>query len=225
MPKAPLPGRFWSRTFDGPRPISDQEYQEVCLSPADTEVEIALGTLAQYYCDRQPQHWNDKVADAQSIEDCALACTGIETCKGTFWKSKDGTCWWSDQDLLVESDGEPSSCTVVPGSVYMTVRKGHPDGCAVDLAECRRKTRTLEDEIEDWKKKDRDSATQISDLTKQIKDLEEKIYQASTCPVHGRDWAVYQQKEPSTGYGGRNEIIRKKAMSAFLAIVFFIPMP
>ncbi|GMF76110.1 unnamed protein product [Aspergillus oryzae] len=77
-------------------PLGGQEYHKVCLSPTNTEVEIAPGTLAQYYCDRQPQHWNDKVAGAESIEACALACTDIETCKGTFWKSKDGTCWWSD---------------------------------------------------------------------------------------------------------------------------------
>ncbi|KAE8322295.1 hypothetical protein BDV39DRAFT_209958 [Aspergillus sergii] len=170
-----------------PDPLGDQEYQKVCLSPTDTEVEIAPGTFAQYYCNRQPQHWNDKVADAQSIEDCALACTDIETCKGTFWKSKDGTCWWSDQDFLVESDGETSPCTVVPGSVYMTVRKDQPDRCSVFLAECLGKVQTLENDIETWREKDADSAKKINDLTrtntdltKQRNTLQDELSQASS---------------------------------------------
>ncbi|PIG82549.1 hypothetical protein AARAC_010166, partial [Aspergillus arachidicola] len=143
----------------------------------------------------QPQHWNDKVAGAESIEACALACTDIKTCKGTFWKNKDGTCWWSDQDFLVESDGDPSPCTVVPGSVYMTVRKDQPDGCTIELADYHKRAQALEDEIEIWKKKDRDSATQIIDLTKQIKELEEKISQAGKdafmCASDSEAWCVF----------------------------------
>ncbi|KAE8336099.1 hypothetical protein BDV24DRAFT_155424 [Aspergillus arachidicola] len=81
----------------------------------------------------------------------------------------------------------------------MTVRKDQPDGCTIELADYHKRAQAPEDEIEIWKKKDRDSATQIIDLTKQIKELEEKISQAG---------------KPTISYGYSNEITRKKVASA-----------
>ncbi|KNG83640.1 hypothetical protein ANOM_007203 [Aspergillus nomiae NRRL 13137] len=204
MPKAPPPVQV--PLADGDPLLTDligeREYSRVCLRPINIETEIAPGTFVQYYCDRQPQHWNDKVAGVPSIEDCALACTRIETCKGTFWKSHDGTCWWSDQEFLVESDGADSPCTVVPGSVYMTVREGYTDGCVQDLIECHKKTQVLEAVVEFWKEKDLESAKQImaltrenEDLRKQRDDLEEKLTQnCVSYVINGRNWAACEQK-------------------------------
>ena len=62
----------------------------------------------------------------------------------------------------------------------MTVRKDQPDGCTIELAECHKRAQALEGEIEIWQKKDRDSTTKIIDLTKQIKELEEKISQTGS---------------------------------------------
>ncbi|BAE56299.1 unnamed protein product [Aspergillus oryzae RIB40] len=81
----------------------------------------------------------------------------------------------------------------------MTVRKDQPDGCTIELAECHKRAQALEGEIEIWQKKDRDSATQIIDLTKQIKELEEKISQTG---------------KPTISYGYGNQITRKKIASA-----------